>query len=172
MPIPFRLIDTEYSVRPSAEDRLDIQDLICAVTMYADLGNYDRAKAQFAERATMHYASLFGEERRSVPAAEFLDYVQTYMPGFDATQHQVTNFEIKVQGDYAESRSQVRASHRIGSEDWVVASIYLHTFTRTPRGWRISAMGVRKIFEEGERSLLERAAARLTDQARDAVVRV
>jgi len=152
--------------RPTLQDRIDIEDLICAVTMYADCNEYEQLLNLFAEDGVMKYGALFGAEHNSQPAATFIAHVRSFMPGFDSTQHQVTNFDIRVYGDSATSRSQVKASHRLGNRDWVVASIYHHEFVRRADGWRISSMGVQPLFEDGDRAMVEEAARRVAARIR------
>ena len=149
--------------RPSLQDRIDIQDVICAMTMHVDHNEYDQALALFTDDGVMKYGDLFGSGFGSQPAADFLNYVQTYMPGFDATQHQITNFDIRVTEDAARVRSHVRASHWIDGRDWLVASVYHHALRRTQAGWRITEMGVRALYDSGHDMVVE-AAARVRER--------
>jgi hypothetical protein len=131
------------------KDRIEVQDVICAMTGNVDAGDYAKVRRLFTPDAVMKYGTLFGDQYASRPASEFLDFVETYMPGFDHTQHQITNFEIAIDGDVAVSRSQVRSSHWIGERDWLVVSTYHHTLVRRDGGWKIQSAGADKLFESG-----------------------
>jgi hypothetical protein len=151
--------------RPTLQDRIDIEDVITAVTLFVDTHQFDRLAQLFMDDATMDYSTLFGPDQNAVPAKEFLANVSKFIPGFDSTQHMVTNFDIRVFGDRAETRSQVRASHRIGDRTWIAGSIYFHTLMRAAKGWKIKLMGVTFLFEEGDRGMIKEAEARLESLA-------
>lgn len=144
----------------SIRDRLEIQDVICGVTLCVDQNEYERVRSLFSKDAQMQYGTLFGSRYDSTPASEFLDFVESYMPGFDHTQHLVTNFEFVIEANEARVRSQVRASHWIDSRDWLVASTYHHLLVRESGGWKIREMRAEKLFESG-RDLVAEATERM-----------
>src|SRR5262245_49289517 len=123
--------------RPSLQDRIDIQDVISAITFYADICEFDKMRQFFTEDAYMDYSALFGEVRAHVPAQQFITDISKFVPGFDAQQSQVTNFDIRVTGDNAYARSHVHAFQRIGERIWYSASVYRHTLVRSKPGWKV-----------------------------------
>jgi hypothetical protein len=153
--------------RVSAADRLEIQDTICAVTLYADLGDLQGAASLFADGATLDYSSISGPDARALVARQFWSSVEDFFPGFDATQHMVTNFDIRIQGDVAECTSAVRAMHRIGDEIWTNGGFYYHRLVRSAQGWRIAHLRYDMRFEEGRR-LVEDARKRVESTRSDA----
>jgi hypothetical protein len=158
------------SIRATARDRLqdraDIIDTICLVTMRLDCGEIDRILDLFTDDAVMRYGQAFGDDKVELPAAEFMKFSQTFITGFDSTQHQVTNFDIALAGDSASCRSQVYARHAIGERIWTVAGTYSHELRRLPVGWRISMMGVRVLFNGGPREeLLSEARTRVAQNS-------
>jgi epsilon-lactone hydrolase len=144
----------------TAEDRLEIQDAICGVTLQADCRNFAKIPPLFTSDATMDYSELFGDDQTSVPVGQFFTDVRSFLPGFDATQHLVTNFDIKVFGDVAYSTAQVRASHWIDDKEWVVGLTYHHQLQRLNSKWKIRHLAVSRRYEIGER-LIDIAAKRL-----------
>ena len=62
----------------------------------------------------------------------------------------MTNFEIRVTGDTAVTRAQVRAIHTLGNDVWTAYGTYHHRLMRTPSGWRITYQRADLIHQEGE----------------------
>lgn len=60
----------------------------------------------------------------------------------------------------ATATSHVRATHWIGTESWTVGGIYTHRLERGADGWRVTRMRLQRLYEEGDRGLVERAARR------------
>jgi hypothetical protein len=127
--------------RPSTEDRLEIQDAICAMTLY-------------------DYSSMSGPEASALVAQDFWAGVKDFFPGFDATQHMITNFDVQQRGDQAVCTSAVRAMHRIGNEVWTNGGFYYHRLVKGRDGWRIAHLRYEMRFEEG-RNLVEDARRRV-----------
>jgi hypothetical protein len=67
-----------------------------AVTLFVDAHEFDRLAQLFTDDAIMNYSTIFGPDQNAVPAKKFLGNVSKFIPGFDSTQHMVTNFDIRV----------------------------------------------------------------------------
>src|SRR3546814_14865661 len=98
--------------RPCLQDRIDIQDTLSSLTFFIDNREYARARELFTEDAVMDYSRLRPGSSPTRTAKDFLDEGDVVMAGFDATQHMVTNFDIRVDGDTAICRAHFRANHR------------------------------------------------------------
>lgn len=141
-------------------DRIAIQDVICSISIHSDLKEPAEVYQYYTDDAVMDYSSLFGEANASNPVRVSRQRIMEFFPGFDATHHQTTNFQIDINGDDATSRAQVRAAHRIDQDLWVVAGTYRHKLRRTAKGWKIYHHGFDLAYIEGE-DLIERARARV-----------
>jgi ketosteroid isomerase-like protein len=78
-------------------------------------------------------------------------------------QHQVTNFQISVDGDTATSRSQVRAIHLFDGavmEQWAT---YHHRLRRDKGVWKITYLRADLTYETGQH-LTEMARARASER--------
>jgi hypothetical protein len=137
-------------VSPSVEDRLDIQEVICSVTLFSDLGEIDAAASLFTETAILDYSSLYGADSRGLAARDFWASVKELLPGFDANLHQVTNFHIRISGNIATADSAVRSTHRIADKVWVCGGIYHHGLVKQSGGWRITRLKYDHLFDQGE----------------------
>ncbi|CAN5203898.1 hypothetical protein BH10PSE3_BH10PSE3_01610 [soil metagenome] len=152
------------------QDRIEIQDVICAVTLHSDLDEPERALAQYVPGAQIDYSQTFGPDSANVPVEKHRANLQAFLPGFDKRQHQVTNFQILVDGDDAIARSQCCAVHTLGQEVWTARGTYHHRLKRTAEGWRINYQRVDMVCQDGEH-LVPIARQRVTDRQSTAVSR-
>jgi hypothetical protein len=149
--------------------RAQIIDVISAVTLHVDLLEFDVVKSMYAPDATLTYKTfktLFGADGLPVPAVQFWDQVIKFLPGFDRSFHQITNFDIHVEGDAALSRSMVSACHRLDDELWEQGGLYEHDLVKLSVGWRIRHHTYTQYWERGRdlsREAGERLSARTTD---------
>ncbi len=132
------------------QDRIAIQDVICAVTLHSDMDEPDKALRLYIPGATIDYSTVSGPESSDIPVEEHRRNLATFLPGFDKRQHQTTNFEITLDGDRASSRAQVRAIHTIGTEVWLAHGTYHHRLVRTAEGWRITYQRADLVHQEGQ----------------------
>jgi hypothetical protein len=146
--------------RISIEDRMEIQDIVSLPSLYVDIGDYRAAAQCYAKDAILDYASVFGPSAKALSAATYWTTVLDFMPAFDSSLHQTTNFDINVEGATATCVSAVSATLRLGGDIYSNGGIYRHTLIRTDEGWRISHQSYQRTFEEGE-SLLEKARSRI-----------
>jgi ketosteroid isomerase-like protein len=130
-------------------DRISIQDVVSAVTIYSDLGNPEAALAQFSDDAMVDYSSVLPGTPLT-PVKEHRARIWTFLPGFDKRQHQVTNFQVSVDGDEAICISQCRAVHFLGEECWEAWATYHHKLRRTSQGWKITYQRADFIYQTGE----------------------
>lgn len=129
------------------EDRIAIQDVICAVTLNGDLRDFDAMYALFTPDVQFDYTSLLGTSGTQ-SLAEFRATTSQFRPAVD-TVHQVTNFNVRVDGDVAEVRSTVRAVTRVDDLIAENGGIYTHRLARTAEGWRVSFVRYDVVFRQG-----------------------
>lgn len=134
----------------AVEDRIAIQDVICAVTIHSDLNDPVAALACFTSDAVIDYSSVMGPSSANVPVAEHRARLATFLPGFDNRQHQVTNFQVTITGDEATCISQSRAVHFLGDEVWEAWGTYHHKLRRTAGGWKITYQRADLLHQTGE----------------------
>jgi hypothetical protein len=148
----------------SIQDRLEIEEIICAVPMYADQRDFDAAEALFTELATLDYTSSYGASRGTSrqPKSEYWARVKEQHPGFEGTIHPTSNFVISVDGDRATCVSYVMAVMRVGKDTWSNGGTYYHELVRTRDGWRIQHLQYEMRFDVGDReAVISQAKARV-----------
>ena len=141
-------------------DRIAIEDVVCRSITFTDLRRFDEAAAQFADGAVFDYSSLHGPDFAAVPANDFWSGVDDWVPGFDATQHQITNFIVDIDGDLAGCTCMVRAQNRIGEQFWTTAGVYYYKLARRDESWSITYLKYDEQYQEGD-SLVEVARERV-----------
>lgn len=146
--------------RPCLQDRVDIQDTTSSLTFFIDNREFTRARELFTEDAVMDYSRLIKGSSPTRSAKDFLDEGDAVIAGFDATQHMITNFDVRVDGDTATSRAHFQAYHWIGSRVWTVWGSYSQQLIRVGKGWRIKYHRCTPFSQAGDLSLIAEAAVR------------
>lgn len=145
----------------SLEDRVAIVDTITDIAAGADRRDWQRVRGAFADRVTLDYTSLFGGEPQTSSGSEVVDQWSAFLPGFDATQHLVTNYTIKsVDGERAAAEADFQAAHRIGSVMWVLMGRYSYDLVEVDGEWKVSRLVMTWTHETGDRDLAAQAAER------------
>lgn len=143
----------------SDADTAAIIAAVDTVASAADARDWPRVEATFAERVTLDYGTP-----EELPAAEVLRRWVGLLPGFDATEHRLSDHQVRRQGDTAEVDSRFVAVHRIagapGGDTWTLEGTYAHRLQRTSRGWRVTAMRMVPGKSSGNAGLLELARER------------
>jgi hypothetical protein len=86
-------------------DRTEIIDAINAVAFFADRKDWATVRRQFANEVDMDYTSLAGGQPVRVKANDLMQGWEKGLAPLKATQHLITNHQVTIQGDEAESLS-------------------------------------------------------------------
>ena len=145
----------------TALDRANIIDAINAVGMWADRKDYIKLRPLFADNVAMDYTSLAGGSPVTVKADDLMKGWEAGLKPF-RTQHMITGHLVTINGNTAESLSNVHAIHyvpnELGISNWQVYGYYEHKFVRTANGWKITALKINKTMADGNAALSGLAA--------------
>jgi hypothetical protein len=145
----------------SLDDRAAIIDTITDIAAGADRQQWDRVRGAFANSVTLDYTSLWGGEPTVRRAEEIVAQWSGFLPGFDETLHLVTNHAIVGStGSTAIAEADFQAIHRIDRDMWVLMGHYRYDLAKVEGIWKVSRMVMTYTHETGDRSLVEKAAAR------------
>src|ERR1700712_5679699 len=114
----------------TADDRLDIIAAVGGNQLNVDLRRWDKVVEFMAPEVTTDYSSVFPGETTTKTGQALVDGWASRLPGFDATQHFVTQSQITGSGDSAQSMSNLRASHWIDGRIWAFGGAYHHTLRK------------------------------------------
>ncbi|MBP2559708.1 fermentation-respiration switch protein FrsA (DUF1100 family) [Neorhizobium galegae] len=143
------------------QDRAAIIDTITDIAAGADSHQWDRVRNAFAEDVMLDYTSLWGGNPTTLAADDIIRQWSGFLPGFDETLHLVTNPTItSLEGAKATAEADFQATHRIGSDLWVLTGRYRYELVKVDGAWKISALTMTATQEHGDRGLAGRAAER------------
>lgn len=142
-------------------DERRISAAITAIAAGADRHDWSRVRGALTDTVTTDYTSLWGGEPVTQPADELVAAWSTFLPGFDATHHMVSNHTITgIDGDTAGAEADFTATHRIGEDFWVLGGRYSYQLQKIDGTWKVSALTMSASWETGDRALATRAGAR------------
>lgn len=135
------------------EDKEELGSLLNRYCYIADMKDWKGYSETFTVDGSMHYESW--PEVRGREAIAKAASAETI---FEGLQHSMTNFQFEVDGsDRATGRSYLwfAATPKTSQprDNYSFGGPYNFDFVRTPEGWRISKMRLRKIWANGHDSL-------------------
>ena len=142
-----------------ADDRLEIIETANAIGLFADLRDWDALRDCFCDEVELSY----GGQARRLSSAELVDGWR-FLGEFAATEHQVTNHKIELEGDRAHAQAHVVATHHMpeasGEPFWICGGNYDYGLRRTPSGWRVEKMTFTLTWSRGNGGLIALAQER------------
>ena len=151
--------------RAAHSDVQAVIQTVDAIPLYTDLMRWEEVEAAFADEVSLDYTDLQGGEPQQVTPQQIVEAWGAVFPGFESTQHLVTNHQVEVTEDEATVLAQVHATHFLPDDEgdtWVVAGRYHFHLTRQGT-WRVDAMRLELAFQLGNTALGQRAAERATE---------
>ena len=129
----------KYSLE-QVSDRLEIEDLIVEYADTVDQADLLRLDKVFTCDAFVDYSAYGGAVGSYADAREFL---AQSLPMFKHTQHMISNFQIKLEGDRATGKIMCfnPMQLELGKQEQAVFFIglwYLDEYVRTGEGWKIA----------------------------------
>ena len=148
---------------------LDRQDVIAtanAVFTTSDRRDWDACARRFAEEVILDYQSLSGQPAESLSPQKIMDRWQSVLPGFQFTQHMLTNHEVEFpSATLAVCRFYGHAVHYIaqakGGEEWGVYGTYRMELIRRKEGWKVRYMQYNHKYQHGNPGLPALAIGRV-----------
>ncbi len=115
-------------------DRAEITDLLTNYARAIDRRDWDLFRSLFTADARIDYTRVDGIAGN---VEETADFVAQAMTVFEATQHQISNIDIEIDGDEAQATAMLHNPLKLpGHPVWVAGGWYHHKLVRTPQGWR------------------------------------
>jgi len=143
-------------------DKSDIRELILNYALGLDTQNWSLLRSIFTGEVEFDFSSFNGTPPAKLPVDAWIAACQALVPGFDATQHLLTNFMIDVAGDTATTTVYVQAEHFIatdkGERSHTLGGYYNHRLVKSPDGWKISGLVFTVFWRRGDPQVYELAA--------------
>lgn len=144
-------------------DRTLIQETILKYATAADTRDWDLLKSILTEEINMDFTTA-GGPAMTLSSDAYVGQVTALIPGFDVTQHQLTNFVIHIQGDTATTTVYMQAQHFVSDGtnqiDRAVGGYYNHTLKKIDGQWKISSLKLTATWGRGDMRAFEIASQR------------
>ena len=146
-------------------DESDLQDLIHRYAFGLDTQDWDLWRSIFADEVTIDLSDYEPDPPpRLLPVEVHVKYARRLFAGFDATQHFISTQRFAIHGDTATITAHMRAEHWMtsghGGDRYTMYGTYSDTCVRTTDGWRITAVKLALLRQEGNRHLMHLALER------------
>lgn len=128
-------------------DRLEIQQLLIAYSTAIDSRRFDDLDQVFTSDAYIDYRAMGGVDGRYPEVKAWLSEV---LPNFPAYAHMLGNFDVRIDGDTATSRTLCFNPMVLGGAEGQVLFCglwYDDEFVRTAEGWRMTKRVEEKCFD-------------------------
>jgi hypothetical protein len=129
-------------------DRFEIQQLMVDYSNAIDQKQFDHLDRVFTPDAYIDYRVTGGIDGRFPEVKAWLEEV---LPNFPAYYHMLGNFDVRVDGDTASSRTICFNPMVFNSEEKQILFVgiwYVDEFVRTAEGWRMSKRVEEKCFDK------------------------
>jgi hypothetical protein len=129
-------------------DRFEIQQLLIDYSTAIDKRQFDDLDRVFTPDAYIDYRAMGGIDGRFPQVKAWLAQV---LPNFPAYAHMLGNFDVRVDGDSASSRTICFNPMVLGGDQNQILYCglwYEDEFIRTPEGWRMSRRVETKCFDK------------------------
>lgn len=131
----------------------EIEQVLYRYAAAIDSHAFDLLETCFAERASVELAGLPRMDR-----AGYLELCRKTLPGFDATQHCVSNPSVRVAGERADARCYFVAQHVKNAlrpdPCLIIGGWYDDRLVRGVEGWRIEARTGTALWFDGNPEVL------------------
>jgi hypothetical protein len=147
------------------KDRLELTDLIHKYATGIDTRDWALFRSIFADQLFMDFSSYSGSPGSKMTGDDWVAGCQRMLPGFDATQHSLSNFVFDIRGDEATVTVYMQAEHfianKLGDNSHTLGGYYVHKLRRGESGWRIHATTLQVLWSRGNRHVYQLAAERV-----------
>ena len=148
------------------QDKLGVIDAVNSIFIGTDARDWARVRDAFTPEVLLDYSSMGSEAATLSPETVVANW-QAVLPGFEATQHSISNHQVEVNGDGATCLSYGTALHYLpndqGASVWRVVGTYRHHLVRTAEGWKVDQMTFTLKFMDGNTDLPALAQQRVSE---------
>lgn len=145
------------------KNKVEIENTILNYATAADFRDWSLLRSILADRLDIDFTSL-GGPATNLTAEEYITQVQGLIPGFDTTQHQFTNFNIRITENKADTTVYMQAEHFILSDgeqlSRAVGGFYNHKLEQIQGCWKITGLKLTQTWNRGDIRAFELAAKR------------
>ncbi len=135
----------------------EIIHAIAAVFSGADERNWEKVQHAMAENVLLDYSSLSGNAAATLSSKQIIETWKGFLPGFDRTHHQLSNFQVTQHGNTATIHCNGKANHFIDKDVWTVEGTYDAEASKTNGQWLVTKLKFNLAKQSGNTNLPARA---------------
>lgn len=134
-------------------DRIAIEKTILNYATAADFRDWSLLRSILADPLDIDF-STSGGPAAQVTAEEYVKQVQSLIPGFDVTQHKLSNFNIEISGNKGKTMVYMEAEYIYRSEtenfERTVGGYYSHKLEKSQGIWKITSLTFTETWSLGD----------------------
>ena len=133
-----------------------IQETIHKLFIATDQQDWKTVQRCFASKVILDYSSMTGNPAATVTPQQMIESWQGILPGFEHTHHQLGNFLIQENPEWATAFCYGTATHYLENEGqnlWNVVGSYDFKLTPLQGDWKISKMKFNFKYQTGNTAL-------------------
>jgi hypothetical protein len=128
----------------------------------ADERDWQKVQRVMADNVLLDYKSMTGIEPGMQTPVQITDAWASFLPGFDKTHHQLSEFRVKLHGNEADVDYVGKADHFIDDEVWTISGTYQTKLEKQKGVWLITYLRLNYDKQSGNTALPQRAKDRLS----------
>jgi hypothetical protein len=134
---------------------------ITAIFSGADERDWKKVRNAMADNVLIDYSSLSGSPAAALPSEQIIETWKGFLPGFDRTHHQLSDFQITNGANSAKVHCNGKADHFINKDIWTVEGTYDAEVTQINNQWLITMLKFNLSKQSGNTDLPAQASERL-----------
>ncbi len=146
---------------PYFESKRTVADIVADLLWSVDHREWPNVQSLFGTTVEVDYTSLIGGSPTIQHPEELVNGWREFLPGFDKTQHMAGPILATVEGDKADARCAITATHTLGKERWIVGGHYNLGLENNGQAWKIVRMKLEMAYVDGNTDLPRMASERL-----------
>lgn len=127
----------------------------------ADERDWQKVKSTMNDTVLLDYSSMTGNAVVLLTPEDISNAWAAFLPGFDRTHHQLSDFTVHIDGESATVHYTGNAEHFLNKEIWIVEGTYDTKLTLINGQWLITAQTLNFIRQSGSTDLPAQATQRM-----------
>ena len=120
------------------KEEKEILEVITSLFKGADEHDWLKVQQAMASEVLLDYTSMTGGSPMLLSPKHIVQNWAGFLPGFDKTQHQLSSFHVKMNGEQALGNYFGKADHFIGGNVWTVEGTYETELQKVVGEWKIT----------------------------------
>ena len=138
-----------------------IVEHITALFAGADERNWFKIKSVLSQQVLLDYSSMTGEPAALVTPEQIVDAWSAFLPGFDRTNHRLSDFKVDRNNREAVTTYNGRADHFLSESVWTVEGSYSTEVKLINGSWLITAHTFHFKKQSGDLTLAEQVKEKM-----------